>query len=293
MGKLLKALSNDKNIRYYSVDTTDIIKEIVKIHNPSPGAMLALAKIATFAAIYGPSILSDKEKVTIKIEGNGTIGTVYADTNKFGEVKIMCTNPNAEIPMVDGKLDVDGVIGHSGKITVIKDMGMKENYVAISPILSEDISKTFSYFMKISEQIPSAVGLGINFNENGEIIVCGGYMVQVLPGASDEQIEMVERNVTSSLNPTTMLLEFSHEEMLEMLSRNDYRIIEELDTKFSCDCSKDRFSSKVMTLGRKELNEIFSNDSKIEIICEFCKTKYNIEEGDVNKLLDFIDDNFK
>lgn len=281
MGKLIKALSNDKKIRYYTVDTTDIINKIKESHNPSFGALLALGKVATFAVLYGPSILSDGEKVTIKIQGNGTIGTIYCDVNKKGEVKAFATNPFAEFDYIDGKPDLNSIIGTQGTMSVIKDLGMRENYNAVSPILKGDITETFSYFMKISEQKPSAIGIGVNVDENFNVISSGGYMAQLLPDATDENYDYLETSVKILPNPTEFYQEFSLKETLEMLSRNDNKIIEEIDTKFSCDCSKERFLKKVTLLKNEDIKEIFEKQNEIEVVCEFCKSKYTISKEDI------------
>lgn len=281
MNKLIKALSNDKNIRYYVVDTTKIIQEIKQRHNPSFPALIAMAKVATFATLYGPSILADNEKVTIKIAGNGTIGTIYADTNKKGEVKIMATNPYAEVPFVDGKPDFNQVIGTSGTMVVIKDLQMRENYQAMSPILKGDITDTFSYFMQTSEQKPSGIGIGITFNENEEVVSCGGFMSQLLPDATDENFTNLEKQIRTLPNVNTLFNEFSQEEILELMSHNDYKIIEEQEVKFYCDCSKERFINKIIALDKNDVEQIFTKQDDIEVVCEFCKEKYIISKEDI------------
>lgn len=281
MNKLIKALSNDKNIRYYVVDTTQIVKDIKQKHNPSFGALMAMSKVATFAALYGPSILSDKEKVTIKIAGNGTIGTIYCDTNNKGEIKIMATNPYAQVPFVNNKPDFNQVIGTSGTMVVTKDLQMRENYQAISPILKGDICDTFSYFMQTSEQKPSGIGIGLNFTINEEILNCGGFMSQLLPDATPENYENLEKQIKSLPNINTLFKEFKQEEILEFLSHNDYKIIDSQDVKFYCDCTKERFIKKIIALDKKDVNEIFEKQEKIEVVCEFCKTKYMINKEDI------------
>lgn len=282
VGKLIKSLSNDKKIRYYVVDTTDIIEEIKKRHNPSIGALIAMGKVATFATLYGPSILADKERATIKIEGNGTIGKIYCDVNNKGEVKIMATNPQAELTFENEKPNWNSVIGTAGTITVIKDLGMKENYSAISPILKGDITESFSYFMQISEQKPSAIGVGVNFDENLNVLSSGGYMAQLLPDATEENYNYLETSVKILPNPTQMFKDFSLNESLEMLSRNDYKIIEEVNPKFHCDCTKERFIDKIVLLNKEDLKHIFSEKDNITVVCEFCKTSYEITKEEAN-----------
>lgn len=281
MTKLIKALSNDKMLRYYVVDTTKVIAEIKKRHNPSFGALMALGKVATFATLYGPSILSNGERATIKIDGNGSIGTIYCDVNNQGNVKIMATNMYCDIEFNDKKPDFSKIIGTNGTMSIIKDMGMGQNYNAMSPILQGDISETFSYFMQISEQKPSAIGIGLNFDQELNVVSTGGFMAQLLPGATENNFNNLEKNVKMLPNINDLFKNYSLTEILEYLSHNDYKIIEELSVNFVCDCTKQRFLQKLLVLKKEDLADIFTQNSEIEVVCEFCKNKYTITKEDV------------
>lgn len=194
----------------------------------------------------------------------------------------MATNMHEKLELKDGEFDFNSMIGTKGTIQVIKDLKMKENYTAISPILNKDITESFSYFMQISEQKPSAIGVGLNFDQNQEVLKCGGFMAQMLPDATEKNYQNLEKNIKMLPNTNTLFKEFSDLEIVELISQNDYKIIQESQVKFKCNCSKQRFLDKITLLGDKQIQEIFENKNQIEIVCEFCKNKYIITKEEIN-----------
>lgn len=278
MSKIIKAISNDKLVRYYVSDITDIVKEIQIRQNPSPEVLIILAKTVGFFTIYASSMLSKNEEITLILSTNGSIGKVYATANNKNEIKIFATNNYAISKNKDINLDL---IGNSGTLTIIKDLQLKEKYSGVSEIVKGDIVNTFSNFMNSSEQLPSALATGISFNEDGSVKSSGSYMAQLMPGYTDDTIEYVEMSTKISPNPNELFSNYSLEEALEFISRGEYKILSEENAMFKCNCKKERFISKVKSLSNINLNDIFDNKEEIEIICEYCKNKYIISKGDI------------
>lgn len=235
----------------------------------------------------GLTLKEEKHKVTLQVQGDGPIGQIVADANGRGEVRGYVDNPAVEGNQ-DYKLDVASAVG-KGSIYVIKDLGLKEPYRGTSPIISGELAEDFTYYLTVSEQIPSSVGLGVLVQKE-KILVSGGYMIQVLPGADDETISRLEQRISELKSITERLKEGeTPEKLLAFLMGNDLEILHREPVQFACNCSRTKTEAMLKALGREELESILRELGQAEVICHFCNEKYLFSAGDLEKLISSFD----
>ena len=231
--------------------------------------------------------LKGEDKMTVKIEGNGTAGAIVVDSNGKGEVKGYIKNPHISLPLNEvGKIDVRGAVGTEGMFTVIKDLGLKEPFSGQTPIVSGEIGEDFTYYLAVSEQIPSAVGVSVLVDTDDSIKTAGGFMIQIMPGASDEIIDQIEARLKETARISTLLDEGqTPEEILQkLLATDDVEFLETMSVQFKCDCSKEKFASAIITLGAEQIQELIDQDHGAEAVCAFCNNKYEYSEADLYEL---------
>ena len=237
----------------------------------------------------GSNLKEDDDKITLQIKSNGPIETMIVVADKLGDVKGHIKNPNIDIPLKpNGKLDVGTAVGKDGMLYIIKDIGLKDPYVGLTPLVSGEIAEDFTEYFAKSEQIPTAVALGVLVDKNG-VKSAGGYIVQLMPDATNDDITKLEDNL-KNIAPISKLLEEekSLEEIAEMISGDDKLIIlgDDVNPKYKCDCSQNRMESGLISLGKSELEDIINTDKKAEIVCRFCKKQYNFSKEDLQKLVE-------
>lgn len=292
MDKLVKAVAMDGEIRIIGAITTDLVNEGVKIHNCSATAAAALGRMLTAGVLMGTMLKTDKDTLTIKMQGGGEakglVVTAYAD----GHVKGYIGNPYVDLPANDkGKLDVGGAIGKNGMLTVIKDMGLKEPYVGQSPIYSGEIGDDLAYYFTVSEQTPSAVGLGVLVNSDLSISAAGGFIIQMMPGAN----EMTADLVTYRLEEISSITDFiskgmSIEEILEFIFEGmNLKILEEVTPEYKCDCSREKVERALISIGKKDLEELYNDNKTEELKCQFCNKAYNFNHEEIGQLMEQLD----
>lgn len=282
---LIRGLAYNDEIRFFIAKTTELVEEIRTRHNGYPTAMAAVGRTATIAVILGNMLKSD-DTVDVRIRGNGAIGQILATSNEKGEVRAYATNMQAHIPSNDkGKLDVKGVVGTTGEIVIIKDFGLAEKYTTTSPIVSGEIAEDFTYYFAMSEQVPSAVSLGVLVDVDNSILAAGGFVIQVLPFASEETISKLEQ-VIDNIKPISTLINEGNslEDIAKILFKKDYRILDTKDVVFKCSCSKEKYASVLITLGKEEL-ENMTNEENVETVCAFCNEKYNFSKQEIQDLI--------
>lgn len=293
MGRLIRGVS--KNARFVLVDTKDIIQKALDIHQCSPTVISAFGRLLTSAVIMGATLKGD-DILTLRTSTDGLLSTMVATTTA-DKVKGYVSNPKVELPLKpNGQPDVSGVVG-KGRLSVIKDMGLKEPYVGISSITSGEIAYDIAYYYVTSEQTPTVIALGVELADEKTIRVAGGYMVQLLPGAEEEFIEKLERKIEAIRNVTELfkggmdlerilhllyedMSDENHEKLVE-----EYEILEEKKIEYSCDCNKDKFYKGIITLGKEQLNEILEERGEIETQCHFCGKKYKFLKEDLKGVL--------
>ncbi|MFA6595062.1 MAG: Hsp33 family molecular chaperone HslO [Bacilli bacterium] len=284
---LIKCLSYSQAVRIYVANTKDIINEIGDRLNYFPSALAAMGRVLTVGAMIG-STLKGNESVTVKVEGNGPIGLIMVDANPKGEVRAYSQNPHCHFENPDThKLDVRNTVGNRGFISVIKDLKLKEPFIGTVPIISGEIAEDFAYYFNISEQIPSAVSLGVLVDEDSRAIHAGGFMVQLLPNASEEVIDKLEEKI-KQLPPMSKLLSQGNtiEQIAKLIGDETTTIIETLPLEFKCSCSKERFARGILSLGAEEIKQMIEEDKEARTICHFCGNEYYFPQNELNTILE-------
>lgn len=284
---IIRATAANDQIRAFAAVTTEMVETAREHHNTSPVATAALGRLLTAGAMMGSMMKGEKDVLTLQIKAGGPIQGITVTADSQGNVKGYVGNPDVCIPANSkGKLDVAGAVG-PGFLTVIKDMGLKEPYSGQVMLQTCEIAEDLTYYFATSEQVPSAVGLGVLMNKNNTVRQAGGFIVQLMPFAEEEVISRLEQNV-QKINSVTNLLEEGHtpESLLEkVLEGFDMQINEKMDTRFHCNCSKERVAKALISIGRKELNEMIQEGKPIEMNCHFCNTNYNFTVEELKEIL--------
>lgn len=283
---IIRATAANDQIRAFAAVTTEMVETAREHHNTSPVATAALGRLLTAGAMMGSMMKGEKDVLTLQIKAGGPIQGITVTADSQGNVKGYVGNPDVCIPANSkGKLDVAGAVG-PGFLTVIKDMGLKEPYSGQVMLQTCEIAEDLTYYFATSEQVPSAVGLGVLMNKNNTVRQAGGFIVQLMPFAEEDVISKLEQNV-QKINSVTNLLEEGHtpESLLEkVLEGFDVQINEKMDTRFHCNCSKERVEKALISIGRKELNEMIQEGKPIEMNCHFCNTNYNFTVEELKEI---------
>ena len=286
--RIIKGLAYDGRVSIVAIDSTNICEEARKIHSLSPVCTAAFGRLLTITALIGCEMKSKENKLTIQVKGNGPIGTMLTVSNNIPIVKGYVINPAIDLPLNEfGKLDVSGAVGKEGFIHVIKDVGLKDPYVGISPIISGELGDDFANYFLNSEQTNSAVALGVLVDKNG-VRKAGGYIINPMPDVKDEDIIALEKSIFDAGSVSKMLENNISIENLASKVTGDkkLKIIEVNDlAKYECDCNKDRMSKALITLGKEELQKIIEEDGKLETSCHFCNKKYQFNKDELLNLI--------
>lgn len=292
--KIIKFLAYEGKISVICADTTELVEKARKTHDLSPVATAAFGRLLTITAIMGNEMKGEKNKLTIQMKGNGPLGTMLTTSDNFPRVKGYVTNPVVNLPLNDiGKLDVGGAVGNAGFINVIKDIGLKEPYVGISPLVSGEIAEDFAEYFAKSEQKNTAVALGVLVDKNG-VKSAGGYIITPMPDTTDEEISKVEQAIFKAGAISKMLDQnLSLTEIAKKVTGDEnVQIIEENITPvYECDCSKEHMAEGLATLDKTVLKEMIEEDGKAELLCHFCNKKYEFSKNELEEIFTnkFID----
>ncbi|CAH8247623.1 Hsp33 family molecular chaperone HslO [Paenibacillus melissococcoides] len=281
---LIRGTGLGGKVRIFAVRTTGLVNELQRRHGTYPTATAALGRTVTAAAMMGAMLKGD-EKLTVQVKGDGPIGQIVADANAHGEVRGYVTHPQVQLASnAQGKLDVAGAVGRSGFIHVIKDLGLKEPYRGSSPIISGELAEDFTYYFATSEQTPSAVGLGVLVDVDNSVLHAGGFIVQLLPGLTEEQINQIEHSL-SVLPPVTSLLDQGMElDELVTWIISDANVMERMPVRFQCQCSRERVERTLISVGKGELTAMIEEDGQAEVVCHFCNEKYSFGREELEQL---------
>ena len=284
---IVRAPAADHQLRAFAVTSKDIVEKAREIHNTSPVATAAIGRLLTAASIMGSMMKGEKDVLTLQIECGGPIGgiTVTADSN--ADVKGYVNNPNVILPPnAQGKLDVSGALG-PGFLNVIKDIGLREPYNGQTHLVSGEIAEDLTYYFATSEQVPSSVGLGVLMDKDNHVRQAGGFIIQVMPDTDDEVIDKLEARLGEVHSVTEMLDKgMTPEDILNyVLEGMDVEILETVPTQYKCDCSFERVSKVIASLGKKELQEMIDDGKPVEVNCQFCGSHYKF---DTEQLKEFI-----
>lgn len=290
--KIIKCLAYNGKILVTCANTTNLVENARKIHDCSPTVTAAFGRLLTITAIMATEMKRKQDKLTIQLKGNGPIETMLTVASQQAILKGYVGNPVAEVPKNDlGKLDVSAVVGNEGYINVIKDLGLKEPYIGVSPIVSGEIAEDFANYFAKSEQRQTAVALGVLVDKNG-VKASGGYLLQAMPDATDEEISKVEKAIFEAGAISKMLdKKLSLENIVKKITGdNGIKIIEDNITPlYKCDCSKEKMENSFITIGKEEIQNILKEDGKAELVCHFCNKKYEFSEQELQDLLEKIE----
>ena len=289
--KIIKLLAYDGKVSLICANTTELVEEARKIHDLSPVVTAGFGRVLTVASLMACDMKSVKDKLTIQIKGNGPIGQMLVTAYNKPIVKGYVSNPVVDIPLnEDGKLDVSTAVGNEGYINVIKDLGLKEPYIGICPLVSGEIAQDFAEYFAKSEQKNTAVGLGVLVDKDG-VRSAGGYIITPMPDATEEDISKLEQNILKAGAVSKMLDQnLSLEEIAKKITGDDnVKIIEKnIVPIYKCDCSKEHMAEALGTLGKDELENIIKQDNGAELTCHFCNKKYDFSVQDLRQIIDKI-----
>ena len=284
---IVRAIAANDQIRAFAAVTTETVETARQDHNTSPVATAALGRLLTAGAMMGTMMKGEKDILSLQIKAGGPLEGITVTADSKGRVKGYVGNPNVCIPANSkGKLDVAGAVG-IGFMNVIKDMGLKEPYVGQVALQTSEIAEDLTYYFATSEQVPSAVGLGVLMNKDNTVRQAGGFIVQLMPFAEESTIAKLEENV-QKITSVTNLLEEGHtpESLLDkVLEGFDVEINEKIPTKFYCNCSRERVEKALISIGRKELNEMIQEGKPIELNCHFCNHNYEFTVEELKEIL--------
>lgn len=285
MDYLIRGIINSKNCRVFACDTTELVEKARVKHDLWPTASAALGRLLSVSLMMG-RMNKNNEKMTITVNGGGPIGTMMTVTNGDGHIKGFVGEPHVHYTYNDsGKLAVGVAVGNTGTLQVVRDMGLKEPFVGSVPLQSGEIGDDFTYYFAASEQVPSVVSLGVLVNDTNDVLAAGGFIIQLLPDATDEDVAFIE-NVIKDFPAVSKLLYEGRtpEEIIKMIF-DDAEILDKQELYFTCDCSKEKMTQALITVGKSEIQEMIDEDHGCEITCHFCNTKYNFSEAELEQLL--------
>ena len=284
---IIRGMAADKQVRFFAANTKDLVEKARRIHNTSPIATAALGRLMTGTAMMGSMCKNDSDIVTVQIKGDGPMGGLVVTSDAKARVKGYVYNKDVMLPPnAQGKLDVGGAIGN-GVLTVIKDLGLKEPYSGQTHLVSGEIAEDLTYYFAASEQIPTSVALGVLMNKDNTVRQAGGFIIQMMPYAEEETISKLEKKI-AEFKSVTYALEHEHtpEKMMEdLLGDMDMKIYEKVPTQFHCNCSKERVEKAVISVGKKEIQNMIDDGEPIEVNCHFCNTHYHYSVDDLKRML--------
>ena len=283
---IVRATAADNQIRAFAATTTQVVEIARQHHNTSPVATAALGRLLTAGAMMGSMMKNDTDMLTLQIRGDGPIQGITVTADSHANVKGYVGNPDVVLPPKNGKLDVGGAVG-IGLLQVIKDMGLKEPYSGQTILVSSEIAEDLTYYFANSEQVPSSVGLGVLMEKNNTVRCAGGFIIQLMPFAEEKTISQLEENLKNVTSVTALLDQgYTPEQLLETLLGNlGLEITDTVPTQFYCNCSKERVEQAVVSIGRKEIQEMIDDGEDIEVKCYFCNTSYRYTVDELKNII--------
>lgn len=287
MGRIVRTISKDASVVCSAIDGKDIVAEIERIHQTSAVCTAALGRLTLGASLLGFGLKGEKDTVTLRMNGGGPAGSLIAVADSFGNVKSYIQNPIVEIPLNNvGKLDVRGAVGTDGTLSVIKDLGLKEPYSGQVPIVSGEIAEDITSYLATSEQTPSVCALGVLVNPDLTCAQAGGFLIQLLPFAPEEAIDVIEKNINGMQSVTQMLSDGMSAEDIAMkaLEGLEPNVLDDFEVSYRCDCNRQRVERALVSLGKSELEEL-AKEENTEVKCHFCDKAYNFSSEEIKGLI--------
>lgn len=283
---IVRATAADNQVRAFAATTKQVVETARQHHNTSPVATAALGRLLSAGAMMGSMMKNDTDMLTLQIRGNGPIEGITVTADSFANVKGYVGNPDVMLPPKNGKLDVGGAVG-VGLLQIIKDMGLKEPYSGQTILVSSEIAEDLTYYFANSEQIPSSVGLWVLMEKDNTVRCAGGFIIQMMPFAQEKTVGRLEENLRKVSSVTSLLDQgYTPERMLEVLFEGlGLEITDTIPTRFFCNCSKERVEQAVVSIGKKEIEEMIRDGEDIEVKCHFCNTAYHYTVEELKKIL--------
>ncbi|MDN3448720.1 Hsp33 family molecular chaperone HslO [Planococcus sp. APC 3906] len=284
---LVKALAYDGQVRAYATRTTESVGEAQRRHYTWPTASAALGRSMTATVMLG-AMMKGEEKLTIKINGNGPLGTILVDANAKGEVRGYVSNPHTHFDLNEkGKLDVRRAVGTEGTLSVSKDIGLLHPFVGQVPLVSGELGEDFTHYIVTSEQVPSSVGVGVIVNPDNSIQASGGFIIQLMPGTEESVIAHIEQRLSEIPTISSMVRDgLTPEEILsEVLGSENVKVLEKMPVQFQCQCSRERISNAIVSLGPAEIEDMIATDGQAEAQCHFCNETYHFSKQHLEEML--------
>ncbi|MGM9589416.1 MAG: Hsp33 family molecular chaperone HslO [Faecousia sp.] len=285
---LVRGMTMDSFVKVVAIRSTEIVREAARIHGTTPNATAAFGRALTAASMMGNMQKVENGSMTLQIRGGGPIGTITVVSDPEGNVRGCVTEPKVElVEKYPGKLDVGATVGTDGTLTVIRDLQMKEPYVGSTPLVSGEIGDDVTAYFAQSEQTPTACALGVLVDRDRSVKVAGGYLVQLLPGAPDEIIDTLEEGIKRAGAVTKMLeAGLTPEDILgQVCGSLGVVFMETQEVCYKCYCSRDRVEGALISLGKKELEEIAAEGKNFPVECQFCDTVYEFSPSDIEEIL--------
>lgn len=288
MGKLIRCITSDGEVMATAVDTTDIVNRAEQIHKTSAVVTAALGRLLTAGTMMGNMLKGKDDSVTLRVNGDGPTGSLIVVADFNGDVRGYVQNPVVEIPLnAKGKLDVGGAVGKNGLLYVLKDLGLKEPFSGSVPLVSGEIAEDITSYYALSEQIPTVCALGVLVNPDLSVKAAGGYIIQLLPAASDATIDKLENSIGELKSVTAMLSEgMTPEDIVKKALKDfDVEVLYSQDIEYKCNCSKERVTKALISLGKEELALMAEDTKDAEISCHFCDKVYKFSPNEIKKLI--------
>ena len=284
---IVRATAAEGQIRAFAITSRELVETARQDHNTSPVATAALGRLLSAGAMMGVMMKGEKDVLTLQIRCNGPIGGLTVTADSHGNVKGFVENPDVMLPPnAKGKLDVGGAL-NLGFLSVIKDLGLKEPYVGQTELKTGEIAEDLTYYFANSEQVPSSVGLGVLMEKDNTVRQAGGFIIQLMPFVEDSVVDRLEKKL-SSVDSVTSYLDrgFTPEQLLEeFLGEFGLEILDKLDTRFHCDCSREKVEKALISVGKKELNDMVQEGKPVEVKCHFCNHAYHFDIEDLKEIL--------
>lgn len=288
MGKLIRCITSCGGVMATAVDTTDIVNRAEQIHKTSAVVTAALGRLLTAGSMMGNMLKGKYDSITLRVNGDGPTGSLIVVSDFNGDVRGYVQNPVVELPLNEkGKLDVGGAVGKNGLLYVLKDLGLKEPFSGSVPLVSGEIAEDITSYYALSEQIPTVCALGVLVNPDLSVKAAGGYIIQLLPAASDKTIDKLEKSIMEMASVTSMLSGgMTPEEIVRTaLKEFEVEVLYTQDIEYKCNCSKERVSQALISLGKEELTEMAQEKGETEISCHFCDKVYKFSSNELKKLI--------
>ena len=282
---LVRVISKSGGVRGLACITTGVVKEACDRHGAWPTAAVALGRALTGGALMG-ALLKTGQRVALRFEGNGPLKKILVEAESNGAVRGYVGNPTLDLPPANGRYDIPGALGRAGFLTVTKDLGMKEPYRGVVQLYRSEIGEDLAYYLTESEQIPSAVGLGVSIDADGTVAAAGGFLIQDIPPGDPEAVELLMAHIGQLPPLTELLRRKTPEEILDVLFAGiPYQVLEKREVAFVCSCSLDKIERVLLSLGREELNSLLAEQGGAEVACEFCGKRYIVSKQDLEGLI--------